>query len=160
MQKRFLFLLSAITLLAAACSSASTAPPSDAPEPVTYDALMAEITTLGKPTVVNSWASWCPPCRSEAPLLAIAAQLNEDVHFVMLNTNDNPTDAAEFIGQAFSDAPMTQYADESGSVTFEMGGGRGLPVTFFYGAAGEIVQIHLGILDEPTLAFYIDEITQ
>ena len=121
---------------------------------------MTEITTLGEPTVVNSWASWCPPCRSEAPLLATAAQLNEDVRFVMLNTNDNPTDAAAFIGQAFSDAPMTQYADESGAVTFEMGGGRGLPVTFFYDAAGEIVQIHLGILDEPTLAFYVDEITQ
>ena len=52
MHKRLLFLLSAITLIVAACSSASTAPPSDAPEPVTYDALMAEITTLGKPTVV------------------------------------------------------------------------------------------------------------
>jgi thiol-disulfide isomerase/thioredoxin len=83
MHKRLFFLLSAIALILAACSSSSTAPPSDAPEPVTYDALMTEITTLGDPTVVNSWASWCPPCRSEAPLLATAAKLNEDVRFVM-----------------------------------------------------------------------------
>jgi thiol-disulfide isomerase/thioredoxin len=160
MQKRFVLLFGAIALGLGACSSASGAPPSDAPEPVTYDALITEITTSGEPTVVNSWASWCPPCRSEAPLLAIAAKLNDGIHFVMLNTNDNPADAAEFISQAFSDAPMTQYADTSGAVTFELGGGRGLPVTFFYDSAGEIVQIHRGILDEPTLAFYLDEITR
>jgi hypothetical protein len=53
---------------------------------------------------------------------------------------------------------MTHYEDKSGAVTFELGGGRGLPVTFFYDASGEVVQIHRGILDEPTLAFYLDEI--
>ncbi len=158
MQKRLLLLVSLIAIVGAACSSASGAEPSDAPEPVTYDALITEITTSGMPSVVNSWASWCPPCRSEAPLLATAARTNEEVSFIMLNTNDNPADASEFIGQTFSDAPMTQYADTSGAVTFELGGGRGLPVTFFYDAEGEVVQIHRGILDEPTLAFYLDEI--
>jgi len=76
----------------------------------------------------------------------------------MLNTNDNPSDAAAFIGEAFTAIPMTHYADESGAVTFELGGGRGLPVTFFYNSSGEMVHVHRGILDEPTLAFYLDEI--
>ena len=159
MQKR-LFLVIAVSLLAAACSSGSGTLPSDAPEEIAYDALVAEITTSGTPTVVNSWAAWCPPCRSEAPLLSTAAKLNEDISFIMLNTKDNPTDAAEFIAESFSDTPMTHYADPSGAVTFEMGGGRGLPVTFFYNSDGESVHVHLGILDEPTLAFYLDEINR
>ena len=158
MLNRLLALTLAIGLITAACSSTSGAAPGDAPEPVTYDALISEITTSGQPTVVNSWAAWCPPCRSEAPLLVTAANSDHDVHFIMLNTKDNPTDAAEFIGEAFTGVPMTHYADSSGAVTFELGGGRGLPVTFFYDADGEIVQVHRGILDEPTLAFYLDEI--
>ena len=132
--------------------------PALAPESVAYDTLISEITTSGGPTVVNSWAAWCPPCRSEAPLLSTAARTNDGVHFIMLNTKDNPADAAAFIGEAFTDVPMTHYADESGAVTFELGGGRGLPVTFFYDASGSLVQVHRGILDEPTLAFYLDEI--
>ena len=158
MHKRLLLLTFAFALVATACGSSSVAAPANAPTPVTYDALISEITTSGRPTFVNSWAAWCPPCRSEAPLLATAATTNEDVEFIMLNTNDNPTDAAQFIGEAFSGVPMTHYADDSGAVTFELGGGRGLPVTFFYDASGEVVQIHRGILDEPTLAFYLDEI--
>jgi thiol-disulfide isomerase/thioredoxin len=160
MQKRLLLLIAALALLAAACSSASGAVPADAPDEVTYDALMAEITSSGAPTVVNSWAAWCPPCRSEAPLLTTAAKLNENINFVMLNTKDNQTDAALFIAESFADAPMVHYADPSGGVTFEMGGGRGLPVTFFYDSNGESVHVHFGILDEPTLAFYLDEITR
>lgn len=158
MPTRLLLLSAVIAILAAACTGASGAEPANAPEPVTYDALITEVATSGSPTIVNSWAAWCPPCRSEAPLLATAARTNEDVSFIMLNTKDNPTDAADFIGQTFSDAPMVQYADPTGAVTFELGGGRGLPVTFFYDSTGEIVEIHRGILDEPTLAFYLDEI--
>ena len=160
MQARHLLLALSLALLSAACTSSSAAAPADTPEPVTYDALITEITTSGHPTVVNSWAAWCPPCRSEAPLLSSAAEINGGVQFIMLNTKDNPGDAAAFIGEAFTGVPMTHYADSSGAITFELGGGRGLPVTFFYDSDGSLVQVHRGILDEPTLAFYLDEITR
>jgi len=53
---------------------------------------------------------------------------------------------------------MTHYADRSGTVPIEMGGGRGVPITFFYNQDAELVMTHSGIIDEPTLAFYLDEI--
>ena len=158
MSRRIALLFIVTAIVASACSSASGAPPQDAPEPVTYDALMAEITTSGRPTVVNVWASWCLPCRSEAPLLATAAATRENVHFIALDVRDNPADAAAFIAQYYADTPMTQYADRSGQIPIEMGGGRFVPITFFYDAAGSLVEIHRGIIDEPTLAFYLDEI--
>jgi cytochrome c biogenesis protein CcmG/thiol:disulfide interchange protein DsbE len=104
------------------------------------------------------WASWCLPCRSEAPLLATAATTRTNVDFIALNVRDNPGDAAAFIAQYYDKAPMIHYADRSGTVPIEMGGGRGVPITFFYDADAALVQIHRGIIDEPTLAFYLDEI--
>ena len=147
-------------LVLSACSGAADNPSADAPPETTFGAIVSELTTVGRPSVVNSWAAWCPPCRSEAPLLSAAASANTDVHFIMLNTKDNPNNAAAFISESFSSAPMTHYADPNGAITAELGGGRGLPVTLFYNAEGEVVYTHRGILDEPTLALYLDEIRQ
>lgn len=158
MIRRNLLLLTVIAVAATACSSTPEATPRDAPKPITHDVLIAEITTSGKPTVVNVWASWCLPCRSEAPLLATAAVTTEAVHFIGLGVRDNPAKAAAFIAEYYDDVPMTQYSDRSGAVPIEMGGGRGVPITFFYDAHGNLVEIHRGIIDEPTLALFLDEI--
>jgi len=157
-QERMLPLIVGIALVAAACSSAPNVVPADAPEPITYDELTAEIAASGRPTIVNVWASWCLPCRSEAPLLATAATTRTNVDFIALNVRDNPGDAAAFIAEYYEDAPMIHYANRSGTIPIEMGGGRGVPITFFYDQDATLVQIHRGIIDEPTLAFYLDEI--
>lgn len=158
MQKRILPLVLGIVLVATACSAASDVTPADAPVPITLDKLTAEIGASGRPTIINVWASWCLPCRSEAPLLATAAATRTNVDFIALNIRDNPTNAAAFIAQYYDNAPMIHYEDRPGTIPIEMGGGRIVPITFFYNADGTIVQIHRGIIDEPTLAFYLDEI--
>lgn len=42
-------------------------------------------TFVGRPTVVNLWATWCPPCRRELPMFQQAQAAQPGVHFVFLD---------------------------------------------------------------------------
>ena len=150
-----------LALIAAACSSASDIAPEDLPDPptpTTFEEVIALIETSGHPTVINVWASWCLPCRSEAPLIAAGSLAHGDVDFVGLNVRDNPTDASEFMAEFLSDADMTHLENRPGNIPAQLGGTRGVPITFFYRSSGEQAAVHLGIIDEPTLARFLDEI--
>jgi thiol-disulfide isomerase/thioredoxin len=51
----------------------------------------------GQVAVVNVWASWCAPCRAEAPTLAALSEKYTDVAFVGILTRDNPATAEAFV---------------------------------------------------------------
>jgi len=156
--RRLSLLISAIALVAAACAASPTGPPGEVPTPITAEELAALIVESGRPTVVNVWASWCLPCRSEAPLLATASTSMPGIDFIALNVRDTPAAAASFVGEYYSTARMIHVSDRSGRIPIDLGGGRGVPITFFYDANAQLVQTHIGIIDEPTLAFFLDEI--
>jgi thiol-disulfide isomerase/thioredoxin len=158
--RRRTFLL-ALVLLLAACSPGSDASIADIPElpEASTESLSARLMDSAKPVVVNVWASWCIPCRSEAPLLDQAAsQLGDQVDFVMLNVRDSQTGARSFIAEFYQDAEFEYGFDREGNVPIDLGGNRGVPLTFFYAAGGELVRLHTGVIDERTLALEIDEI--
>jgi cytochrome c biogenesis protein CcmG/thiol:disulfide interchange protein DsbE len=105
----------------------------------------------GTPVVLNVWASWCIPCREEAPLLQRTWRRasRDGVLFVGLNIQDVRGDALEFLrrfGQTFPN--VRDPSDE----TAQQWGVTGIPETFFVSAGGDIVGHVIGIVSEQQLA--------
>ncbi len=156
MRKTIIIGLVALAATLGACSS-SESQPTDGALPVTnateFEQLLADSQS---PMVVNLWASWCIPCRSEAPLLTEAhRQLGNDVRFIGVATQDNQVDAEAFVAE-FS-MTFENYFDRNGEVKSWIGS-LGLPTTFFVAPGGEVVSTVFGIIDERSLALEIDEL--
>jgi cytochrome c biogenesis protein CcmG/thiol:disulfide interchange protein DsbE len=89
----------------------------------------------GQVTVVNVWASWCVPCRDEAPLLT---QLAEDhrIRVTGINYKDQPDNARRFLG-VYGNPYAATGTDQSGRASIEWGV-YGVPETFVVDGAGQI----------------------
>lgn len=149
--------LAIAALILASCSApAATDPGLPDLEPITGVELQAVLADLDRPAVVNVWASWCHPCRSEAPLLRTAhLEFGDDVKFIGIDVQDNQDDARAFISQF--DLSFDQFFDRDRSVP-NFFGGIGTPITFFFDSDGVLVSTHLGVIDGRGLALGIDEI--
>lgn len=92
----------------------------------------------GHPVVLNFWASWCIPCKSEAPVLERdwRRYQGRGVRFVGIDYHDFPTDAETFVGAHGLTFPM--LADGSGNVTGSYGISQ-VPETYVLSAGGKIV---------------------
>jgi thiol-disulfide isomerase/thioredoxin len=109
--------------------------------------------SLGDVTVVNGWATWCAPCRSEMPEFAeVARNLDsEGVTFVGINVEDNINDALAFT----TDTPYRSIMDKDGSLFASIPDipPRSLPVTVILDSQGRIAvrivgPIVLGTLED------------
>jgi cytochrome c biogenesis protein CcmG/thiol:disulfide interchange protein DsbE len=97
----------------------------------------------GTPVVVNQWASWCGPCRSEFPFFQhLAKHYNGRVAFLGIDSQDSRSDAEAFLKQL--PVPYPHYYDEDTSIARSIGAGRGWPTTVFFNAAGKAVYTHIG----------------
>lgn len=104
----------------------------------------------GKPTVINLWASWCPPCRREMPAFAAAQTAHPDVNFVFLNQGETLQDVERFLRQHAPGLLNTlQDAASTASQTFS---NRGLPATLFLDADGQLRDVRVGELSAASLA--------
>jgi thiol-disulfide isomerase/thioredoxin len=99
----------------------------------------------GYPVVVNNWASWCGPCRTEWPWLQQAAADDLDrVAFMGVNTDDEDAAAQTFLDghpvpyPSFAD-PDKAFIDSVGATTV-----GGLPNTLYFDRSGELVYTHQG----------------
>lgn len=148
----------ALAALGACGSPADVTGIADLPEAST-SSVVESIRRAGLPAVVNVWASWCGPCRSEAPLLAAAAgDFESSVSFIGLNVRDSQPDAKGFIAEFLATAPIDHVFDKDGSVVADLGGTTGVPLTFFMNPDGSVAKIHFGVIDERTLALEVDEL--
>ena len=111
----------------------------------------------GKPVVINFWASWCPPCRIEAPLIEKTwrAYKNRDLIFLGVNIQDRKEDALSYIREF--DITYPNGSDPKGEITIDYGV-SGLPVTFFISRKGEVVRRWVGAIETSVLISSIEEI--
>jgi cytochrome c biogenesis protein CcmG/thiol:disulfide interchange protein DsbE len=91
-------------------------------------------------------------------MIAIGSQSHPDVAFIGLNVKDTPAKAQSFIAEFLAEADMIHLSDRSGRIPIDLGGGSGVPLTFFYDSDGSLTATHIGVIDEPTLARFLDEI--
>lgn len=101
----------------------------------------------GQIVVLNFWASWCPPCRQEAPTFERIWQQYQDrgVVFVGVNIWDTDEDATRFLqefGITYPNGP-----DPNGEIAIEYGL-TGIPETYFITRDGMIAQKAIGIVPE------------
>jgi len=125
---------------------------------MTVERFEAYLAGLDQPAVVNVWASWCIPCRSEAPLLKAAHEAYGDqVRFVGIDVQDNQPDARSFIAEF--GIGFENYFDRNRAIAVRYGG-IGTPITFFFRPGGELAATHNGVIDDRSLAVGIDELLQ
>jgi cytochrome c biogenesis protein CcmG/thiol:disulfide interchange protein DsbE len=102
----------------------------------------------GRPVVVNFWASWCPPCVAEHPLL-VALVRDHSVRVVGVNYKDHPANARRFLGR-YGNPFAAVGVDPNGRGAIEWGV-YGMPETFVLDGKGRIVYKHVGPITEETL---------
>jgi cytochrome c biogenesis protein CcmG, thiol:disulfide interchange protein DsbE len=105
---------------------------------------------VGKPMVINFWATWCVPCRTEAPLLERAAKRYDDrVVFIGVDVRDFNGDAKSFVEKH---GLTYLIAYDGPAKLWEPWGITGLPETFFVDRNGTIIDHKVGeITDEADL---------
>lgn len=111
----------------------------------------------GQPVMVSFWASWCPPCRAEAPLLERTWRAYRDrgVVFIGVNVWDSEQDARAFLREF--DITYPNGPDTAGEIAIDYGL-AGLPETFFVDRQGQIVRKWIGPFTDEALRAFLDEI--
>ena len=138
-------------------------PTGSAPDFLVYDADGNQVRLsdfFGKPIVLNFWASWCGPCRSEMPHFQEKYEKwGDEVVFLMVNVtgggNDSKSDALRFIQNGGYTFPV--YFDLTLDATMAYGV-SGFPTTYFINANGDPVTYAVGALSAQTLQQAIDMI--
>lgn len=142
--------------------TATQAPPA-APDFTVYDREGSPVQLsdyIGKPIVLNFWASWCGPCQSEMPDFQEKFEaLGQDVQFLMVNMTDGSREtvdsAAAFVEDHGFTFPVFYDTDLDAANTY---GAYSLPTTYFIDSQGAAIARATGAIDADTLQRGIDMI--
>lgn len=110
----------------------------------------------GKPLVVNLWATWCPPCRREMPVLAAAQASEPDITFVFVNQGESEQVITGFLGSEQLD--LDNVLLDTGGQLGQLLGSAALPTTLYYDSEGRQIGSHLGELSSASLARSLEKL--
>jgi len=109
----------------------------------------------GKPAVINFWATYCPPCRAEMPLLQKQVGSQPGVQLVLVNEGDSSRAARDFLDSLGIHQPALLDSDLGVGHAY---GAVALPMTVFIRADGTIAARYIGQLDAAVLASYLSNL--
>lgn len=114
---------------------------------------------IGKPVVINFWATWCPPCKAELPDFDKACAEYDDVVFLMVNLTDGSRDTKAVVDAFIAENGYTfpVYYDTAYSAAYAYNVSS-IPATYFISADGSVASSHVGMLDYATLVSGIEGI--
>ena len=122
-----------------------------APNVTILDAAGKEVqlhSLVGKPIILNFWASWCPPCKQEMPDFEAAyKEYGSEIQFMMVNMTDGGREtissAKEYIASQGYSFPV--YFDTKQEAAIEYGVSA-IPTTYFINAQGNIIAYAAGAI--------------
>lgn len=138
---------------------ASTAKPSSAEDITDFTASLLDGTTIrlsdyrGQVVMLNFWATWCPPCRREMPMLQTIADRYQEFVILAVNDAETPEQIQPFVDRLGLRFPIVLDETEQLQRMFRV---MGYPTSIFIDREGRIFATHLGELNSEQLVAYIE----
>lgn len=134
-----------------------------APDFIVYDSEGNEVALsdfLGQPVVLNFWASWCGPCKSEMPdFQEVYEEYGEEVQFLMVNLTDGSQEtvesASDYIANNGYSFPVYFDKDLSAARTYVV---NSVPRTYFIDAEGYLVDSYYSAVTKEYLISGIEKL--
>lgn len=104
---------------------------------------------VGKPIILNFWASWCGPCKMEMPdIQKFYETYGEEINFLIVNCGDTVDTAKDFLAGTDYTFPVYFDTTSMGAYTY---GASSIPLTYFIDANGDLMAYYMGAMSPEIL---------